>query len=369
MRTNLATVAVAVVGLLAGCGLLPAESAEPAVIGVDLNLSGRGNHLGTVFADALRLQAERLDRSDLTLRMSDNYGDPQAAAQNLAALAADPDVAAIITAGCPECLTETELTVPVISLDATEAVAAPAVERRWVFKVGPNPGDHADLLSQEMARAGVRTVGVLTTGDDYGQEGRRWLTDAADRDGLTVVLDQTLRTSGDQLATVARTVEAAPEAVVLWLAAPLAAEVATALRQAGYWGRVYLGPLAVDEVFLAGPAAAFAGATVVLTSTMVSDTLVATTPAAAARQRWWNDYVARFGTYHAHSSWAADALLVAAHALDRAGGNDRAEVRNKLESTRIDGLTGLVRFTPDQHSGLHPSSLAILTAAGDRWLT
>lgn len=359
-------IALAATSLLAGCGLLPADSPGPVVIGVDLNISGRGSHLGTVFAGALRLQAERLDRSDLRLRIADNYGDPRVAALNLAAFAADPDVAAIVTAGCPECLAQ-DLSVPVISLDATEQVAAPAAERRWVFKVGPNPGDHADLLSQEMAAAGVRTVGVIAADDLHGQEGRQWLTDAADRDALTVVLDQTLRTAEERTGAVARTVAAAPEAVVIWLAAPLAAEVATALRQAGYPGRLYLGPLAVDEVFLTGQAAGFDGATIVFTSTMVSDTLIATTPAAAARQRWWNDYVARFGTYHVHSSWAGDALLVLAHALDRAGGNHRARLREKLESTRIDGLTGLVRFTPDQHSGLHPSSLAILTAAGDRW--
>jgi branched-chain amino acid transport system substrate-binding protein len=368
MRTMRARViALAAASLLAGCGLLTAESPGAVVIGVDLNLSGRGNHLGTVFAGALRLEAERLHRTDLTLRVSDNYGDPQVAAQNLAAFAADPDVAGIITAGCPECLIDNEVTVPVISLDATEQVAAPAAERRWVFKVGPNPGDHADLLSLEMAGAGVRTVGVIATDDEYGQEGRQWLTDAAGRDALTVVLDQTLTTRGDRTAAVARTVEAAPEAVVLWLPAPLAAELATGLRQAGYPGRLLLGPLAVDEVFLTGPAAGFAGATTVFTSTMVSDTLIATTPAVAARQRWWNDYVARFGTYHVHSSWAGDALLVIADALDRAGGNHRARLREKLESTRIDGLTGLIRFTPDQHSGLHPSSLAVLTAAGDRW--
>jgi branched-chain amino acid transport system substrate-binding protein len=161
---------VAVLALTAGCALAPSSAAPPSVVvGVDLNLTGRGDTLGTAFHNGLQLQLERVREQGLAgaasieLRVLDNRGDPATAAANLAELSADRSVAAIITAGCPQCLLDIAdgLSVPVISLDGVEAVAAPAAERRWVFRIGPSAADNADVLSLAMAQAGVETVAVV----------------------------------------------------------------------------------------------------------------------------------------------------------------------------------------------------------------
>jgi branched-chain amino acid transport system substrate-binding protein len=38
-----------------------------------------------------------------------------------------------------------------------------------------------------------------------------------------------------------------------------------------------------------------------------------------------------------------------------------------MEVTQLDGLTGPLRLTPSQHSGLMPQALTLLTVRGDRW--
>jgi branched-chain amino acid transport system substrate-binding protein len=275
------------------------------------------------------------------------------------------------------------LAVPVISLDSLEAVAEPAAERRWVFRLGPNAGDNADALSLAMAGAGVETVGLVTVADPYGDEGRRWITDAADRDGLSVaVAAQVSPGDEESVSAAAQAVAgwrpppepfateppvAGPDAVVIWAYAPLAAGVATGLREAGYEGQLFVDMVGADDLFLTGEATAFEGATLVFTNTPVADQRIASSPALAARQAWVLDYAARYGTYHLHSSWGADALLVLADAIRRAGGADRAVIRDRIESTRMDGRTGQLRFSGDQHSGLSPGALVTLTASGDRW--
>jgi branched-chain amino acid transport system substrate-binding protein len=155
--------------------------------------------------------------------------------------------------------------------------------------------------------------------------------------------------------------------VVIWAYAPLAAGVATGLREAGYEGQLFVDMVGADDLFLTGEATAFEGATLVFTNTPVADQRIASSPALAARQAWVLDYAARYGTYHLHSSWGADALLILADAIRRAGGADRAVIRDRIESTRMDGRTGQLRFSGDQHSGLSPGALVTLTASGDRW--
>lgn len=389
--------------LAAGCGVWSSsDDATLVVVGVDVNLSGRGSDpaaaasgagvdawataSGPAFADALRLAAERVNERNLAgagrrvhLRVLDNRGDPALSAQNLATLAADPEVAAVITAGCPSCVTDVagSLTVPVIALSGQEAVAAPAAQRRWVFRLGPNAADNADVLSAAMAADGVTAVAVIAADDAYGQDGLRWFAAAAQRDGLEVTATLELPGSAAEaeLATLVTSVldrrlrattvdDARPDAVLLWTPAPQAAQVAQALRAAGYRGRLYVDMVAVDELFGPGP---LAGARMVATATAVAAERIAASPAAAARQEWVLSYVARYGGYRLPATWAADALLVLADAVAQAGTTSRAEVRAHIESTRIDGITGPIRFTAEQHSGLLPGALVVLSADGDRW--
>jgi branched-chain amino acid transport system substrate-binding protein len=393
MRAGPVVAALTTALLAAGCAAIPGWQREPerVVIGVDLNLTGRGNEFGTVFRDALRLQVERLNERGqigggrrLQLEVLDNRGIPEAAAANLTELLADPSVAAIITAGCPACLAEPapELTAPVISLDAEATVAAPAIERRWVFRIGPDAAAAADALSAEMAQAGVETVAVIAADDPYGDEGLAAIAEGAGRDGLTIAERPRIAVGqADSITAAAARVAAwrpaldpfappaepatGPDAVAVWAPAPHAAVVVRTLRDTGYPGPIYLDMLAADQLFLGQD---LGEATLVFTPTLVADTVIATSPAVSERRRWFADYLSRYGTYHAHSSFAADALLVLADALRRTGTVDRATIRDKVESTLLDGLTGQIRFTGDQHSGLHPSSLTILTASDSRWL-
>ncbi|MBX6749413.1 MAG: ABC transporter substrate-binding protein [Micromonosporaceae bacterium] len=379
-----AAVLAATVSMAAGCGVWPTPTApEPVVVGVDVNLTDRGP--GAAYDNALRLVVEQVNERALAgagrrveLRVLDNRGDRALSAQNLASLAADPQVVAVVTAGCGACVVEAagSLALPVIALTGEEAVAAPAVQRRWVFRLGPNAVDDADALAATMAGDGVSTVAVIAAGDAYGQDGARWFAAAAARDGLEVTAMVEVPATADQ-ATVTELAASVldrrrrtstrdtdgPDAVLLWLPAPQAATVAQGLRAAGYRGRFYADMVAADE--LATPEW-LAGTRLVATPTAVAAERIAASPAAAARQEWVLAYVSRYGGYQLHSTWAADALLVLADAIDRAGSTDRAEIRDHLEYTRIDGITGPIRFTAEQHSGL-AGGLVILTAIGDRW--
>jgi branched-chain amino acid transport system substrate-binding protein len=385
IRSLAAAVTAVAVLATSACGLL-ADEPDALVVGVALDLTGEAAGTGTVYHNAIQLQLEQLTDAGqrLELRVRDNRSDPDLAAENLAALSGDRRVAAIVTAGCPQCVQDAApgLTVPLITLDAADDVVRPVAERRWVFKLGPNAGDNADRLSQGIAADGARTVAVIATGDPYGRTGAREMNDAARRDRLTVVARHELRDDDpDGIAAAAQAVAAwrsaqpafppapaGPDAVVIWVPAPASVDVAAALREAGYDGRLYLDTLAADTQFL--PAGARLGeAALVFTGIAVIDRLFLISPAAARRRTWYSAYLSRHSAYHLQASWAADALAVIADAAARTRSDPTpAAIRDELEATRIDGLTGQIRYTADQHSGLHPTSLTLLTAGTDRWL-
>jgi branched-chain amino acid transport system substrate-binding protein len=104
----------------------------------------------------------------------------------------------------------------------------------------------------------------------------------------------------------------------------------------------------------------------VFTQILAIDDVVATTPAKAARQQWFRDYTSRYGSYSGVASFAADAVDLIAGAVARVGG-DRDRIRDILETSQTDGLSGSIRLTPDNHSGLMPQSLTLLVVRSGRW--
>ena len=385
--------------LLAGCGPLVAGSeVETVLIGVDLELTGGGEALGAVYRQALELRVEQVNQQELLgnrrleVEIRDNRSDPATSAQNIVDFADEVDVDVIITGGCGPCVAASapeaeQRGVPLVSLAAVDP-ATPAEERRFLFKVGPNAEDNAAALVAELTRSGdVSTVGLVATDDEYGEAGVDAFADAADRAGLDLVVTPRVDPAAGEeaLAGPAGEVanwtppdqfippgqapeEAGPDATVLWLAAPLAERFAVALRDAGYDEPLFLDPLAADQLFLSGSAGdALAGATLIFTETLVMDTVLATSPAKAERKAWFNTYSARYGTYHAQSSFAADAVQLILEVVDQLEEVEREAIRDAMERTQLDGISGPLRITPDNHSALTSVALVPLVASDDRW--
>ena len=101
--------------------------------------------------------------------------------------------------------------------------------------------------------------------------------------------------------------------------------------------------------------------------TLVIDDVVATTPAKTARKRWFDDYTSKFGTFSGYSAYAADAIDVLVNAVRSVGGPLHQRMHDAMESMVSEGLSGQLRFTPDNHSGLRSQGLTTVVARSGRW--
>lgn len=368
---------------LTGCQLgAPGQKAGEILIGADLELSGAAAQVGKAYQRALELKVEQLNESGVLgdrkvrLDVRDNRFDPSVSAGNIGDFTADPALSGIIMGSCNDCAVNAAKTVndkqvPAIALAPAGAVATPAADRRYMFKLGPNARDNAAAIVGELTLRNIRTAAVLRTDDSYGKEGAAILeTELTDAE-IDLVGERAVKATDTDVSQAVRTLIAdEPEALIVWAPAEQATLASSSLQEAGFKGDVFFDAVAAGELFL-GSGRSAENTTMVFTQTMVIDDVIATTPAKAARKQWFQDYTARFGGYYGYSSFAADAIQLIVDAATRANGDsdtpNRDSIRGLLETAETDGLSGPIRMTPENHSGLMPQALTLLVARGGRW--
>ncbi|TDC81515.1 ABC transporter substrate-binding protein [Micromonospora sp. KC606] len=380
--TIVALASAVLAATLTGCSFgAEQEDSTPIVVAADLELSGASAPIGKAYQRALELKVEQLNSSGamgarkIELRVKDNRSDASESLRNIGDFSDDSQVSAIIMGGCNECAvgavrTINEKKVPTIALAASGAVSNPVAERRYVFKLAPNAADSAAVLTTELRRQGVRRAAVLHSDDDYGREGLSALRGEFNKVGIRLSRNESVRaTDTDVSQQVSRLTAGNPQALVIWTPPEQASLAATSVRETEFTGSLFLDAASAGDLFLGGAARSTEKATLIFTQTMVIDDVIATNPAKAARRQWFQAYTARFGGYNGFSSFAADAVQLIVDAVRRAGGDavDRDSLRDVLETSQMDGLSGPIRMTPDNHSGLMPQALTTLVARGGRW--
>ncbi|NMO56489.1 ABC transporter substrate-binding protein [Actinoplanes sp. TBRC 11911] len=362
---------------MAGCSSDDEDSNgdNTIVIGADLN-SGATD---TAYYRALQLRIEQVNESGqlgdrkLALRTLDNHADPTASLRNITAFADDPAVAAVIAGSCDACVVDAAKTIsdkriPTIALAASDNVTDPVADRHYVFKLGPNSTDDAAALVTELSRQRVRDVGLLVDDSLSGRDSSNALQLGLQKAKINVKVSRTIKAGAEDVSDAVSGLTAAnPAAMVVLTGAEQASLAAQTFRNVGFDGKLFFGAVAAGDLFIP-PAAAAAtnNSTMIFTQILAIDDVVATTPAKASRKQWFRDYTSRYGTYSGVASFAADATDLIAGAVARAGGN-RDRIRDILETSQVDGLSGPIRLTPDNHSGLMPQALTLLVARAGRW--
>ncbi|BFU47042.1 ABC transporter substrate-binding protein [Krasilnikovia sp. MM14-A1004] len=369
----LTLLAAGVSGCDSGSG---AGDTTEVVIGADL---ASGSAIDAAYARALQLKIEQVNASGqlgdrrLVLRVQDNRSDSTMSLRNISVFGDDARVAAIVTGTCGECVVDAAKTindkrVPTIALAAAAEVSSPVTQRRYVFKLGPNPVDSSAALVAELQRTRAKTVALLYADDLYGRGGHEVMASALDKAGITITESRTVKPAATDVSqAVDMLTESKPDALVVWTAPDQATLAATSAKAAKFGGRLYFDAAAAGDLFIPSEAArATNDATMVFPQILAIDDVIATTPAKAARKQWFRDYTSRYGSYSGAAAFAADAVDLIADAVTQAGG-DRERIRDILETSQIDGLSGPIRITPDNHSGLMPQALTLLVARSGRW--
>ncbi len=247
--------------------------------------------------------------------------------------------------------------------------------RRWVFQVPPSTTLLADALARDLARRGLRRVGVLEADGPIGAAGRAAFEAAARRHGLTIAARETVAdSSGDLAAAVGTVLAAKPQALVVWAIPPLAGALAQPILDLAPGLPHYQSHAALTSAFLPLAGAAAAGIRTAVPRLPVAEAL----PEADAERSRLLEFLGRVRTPGGASpspfvGYGYDAFGLAVSAIERAAAEwgateppiarRRFEVREALEATREHrGVTGIYTYGADDHAGLDARALVIVEA-------
>ncbi|MFC8615270.1 ABC transporter substrate-binding protein [Micromonospora purpureochromogenes] len=380
--------------LLSACGQTqPQDEAEPdgsaspggpeLLIGVSLELTGRGAALGVLQERALRITLEDLNvdrvqvgnlRRSVRVLVRDNRSDPRLAAQQATDLIRKDRVHALLGTT----LTETAMAVvgvaqrlqtPFVSLAPGDGIVLPLTQRTFIYKLTPDAMDVARRLARLISSRGLERIALLAADGLHGDSGVRAVAAALRAAG--VELDRTVRLprTGADFARAAREAVAGdPDGVVVWAAAPDSGGAARALRRARWRGPLFFDAAAVAEETVQGSnAAAMEGAYAVHPTCLTDSTLMGTTTAALARRELVFRYIHEYGGFSGFAPYASDALQLIANAARLASSVDRGRLRAYLQTQVTEGMAGWYAFAPIRHGGMERDSLGVYQLTQGSW--
>ena len=374
-------------GIVLGCaaGLVLAAStwstaAAAIKVGAIFAVTGPASFLGGPEARSAAMAVARINREggingeQIELIVKDSAGSPEKAVSFAKQLIEEERVVAIIgpsTSGesmAVKKIAEDGRTV-LISCAAAEVIVDPVA--RYVFKTPQKDSFAARKIFAEMQRQSITTIAVASGNDGFGKAGKEQLEKLAPEFSIRLALSETYDSKATDLSALVAKMKATPgiQAVVNWSVAPAQAIIAKNMRQ-GNWRVPLFQSHGFGNIRYAEAAGAAAeGIIFPCGLLLVAESL----PDAHPQKPLLMQYKTEYETLHkeeasAFGGYAYDALNMVAAAV-RAGGTDRARVRDALEGLRnFTGVGGVFSFSPKDHNGLDIDSFAMMTVKDGRFI-
>jgi branched-chain amino acid transport system substrate-binding protein len=339
------------VGAVLALGSLAAIANEPIKIGSVLSVTGPAAFLGDPELKTLQLYVEDINKKggvlgrQLQLVHYDDGSDANKA-NGFAKRLLDDDKVDILVGGTTTGATMSMVPLaeksgtPFISLAGAVVIIEPV--KKFVFKTPHTDRMAAEKVFEDMKKRGLTKVALLSETSGFGQSGKKETELVAGKYGVTLVANETYGPKD----TVTKN-----------------------YKQLGITLPLYQSHGVASDEFLklAGPAAE--GVRLPSPAQLIPEKLPANDPqkpvvtayAKAYKDRYKED-VSTFGGY------AYDGLMIAVDAIKRAGGTDKAKVRDAIEATKgFIGTSGKFNMSPTDHMGLDLSSFRMLEVKAGDW--
>jgi branched-chain amino acid transport system substrate-binding protein len=357
-----------------------AVAAEPIRIGSVLSVTGPAAFLGDPELKTLQLYIEDINKKGgvggrpLALVHYDDGSDANKA-NGFAKRLLDDDKVDIIVGGTTTGSTMSMVPlvekagVPFISLAGAVVIVEPV--KKWVFKTPHTDRMAAEKVFEDMKKRNISKVALLAETSGFGQSGKKETEAVAAKYGITLVASETYGPKDTDMGPQLTKIKNAPgvQAVFVFGLGQGPAIVTKNYKQLGLTLPLYHAHGVASEEFikLAGPAAE--GARLPAAALLVADKLDARDaqkPVVTAYRKAYNDrYKEDVSTFGGH---AYDGLMLAVEAIRKAGGTDKARVRDAIEGIKgYVGTGGKVDMSATDHMGLDLSAFRMLEIRNGDW--
>ncbi len=369
-----------VAGTALAIGAFAAFAADPIKIGSVLSVTGPAAFLGDPELKTLQQYVEELNKKGgvlgrpLQLVHYDDGSDANKA-NGFGKRLIDDDKVDILVGGTTTGSTMSmaplveKAGIPFISLAGAVVIVEPV--KKWIFKTPHTDRMAAEKVFEDMKKRNISKVALLAETSGFGQSGKKETEGVAAKYGITLVASETYGPKDTDMSPQLTKIKNAPgvQAVFIFGLGQGPAIATKGYKQLGMTLPLYHAHGVASEEFikLAGPAAE--GARLPAAALLVAGKLDAKDPQKAVVTAYskayhdkWNSDVSSFGGH------AYDGLMLAVDAIKRAGGTDKAKVRDAIEATKgYIGTGGVVNMSASDHMGLDLSAFRLLEIKNGDW--
>ena len=384
MHTKLAVQRVsrsfALIASLMLAGMVPAQAQEPIKIGAFLAVTGPAASLGDPEQKTLELYVGKINAAGgvlgrkLQLVSYDSAGDAEKA-RTFGKRLIEQDKVDVIVGGSTtgETMAVVPLVeaaqIPFISLAGAVVIIEPV--KKWVFKTPHTDRMACEKIFIDMQSRKLAKVALISGAGGFDKSMRAECLKVAAKHRIEVVADETYGAGDTDMTAQLTKIKNTPgvQAVLNPGFGQGPAIVTKNYRQIGITVPFYQshGVASKEFIKLAGTAAE--GVRLPAAALLVADDLPASDPQRSVVVSYKHEYESRFksevSTFGGH---AYDGLMLAVEAMKKAGGTDKAKVRDALEGIRgYMGTAGVVNMSASDHMGLDLTAFRMLEVKGGNW--
>ena len=375
------TILKSIMAMLFGLGLaMQARADEPIKIGSVLSVTGPAALLGDPELKTLQLYVEKINNEGgvlgrpLQLIFYDDGSDAGKANSFAKRLIEDDKVDLLIggtTTGATMSIAPIveRAEMPFISLAGAVVIIEPV--KKWIFKTPHTDRMAAERVFEDMKKRGLTNIALLSETSGFGQSGRKESEIAAAKMGITLVVEDTYGPKDTEMGPQLTKIKGTPgvQALFIFGLGQGPAVVNKNIRQLGITMPVYHAHGVASEEFIKLSDGAAEGMRLPAAALLVASKLPAEDPQKPVATGYAKAYADRYnGEVSTFGGHAYDALMIAVGAIKRAGGTDKAKVRDEIEATKnYIGTSGKVNMSPADHMGLELSAFRMLEVRNGDW--
>ena len=367
-------------GAALALGTLTAFAADPIKIGSVLSVTGPAAFLGDPELKTLQMYVEDINKKggvlgrQLELVHYDD-GSDASKANGFGKRLIDDDKVDLIVGGTTTGATMSmaplveKAGMPFISLAGAVVVVEPV--KKWIFKTPHTDRMAAEKVFEDMKKHNLTKVALFSETSGFGQSGKKETEGVAGKYGITLVANETYGPKDTDMSPQLTKIRNTPgvQAVFIFGLGQGPAIATKGYKQLGITLPLYHAHGVASDEFIKIAGAAAEGVRMPGAALLVHDKLAANDPqkpvaegyATAYKTKWKTD-VSTFGGH------AYDGLMLAVDAIKRAGGTDKAKVRDAIEATKgFVGTGGVVNMSATDHMGLDLTAFRMLEIKGGDW--
>jgi branched-chain amino acid transport system substrate-binding protein len=360
----------------------PAATKAPYKIGAIFSITGDASSLGMPEKQTAEMLMEQINAAGginghpLEIVIYDDKGDETEAVTMAKRLISNDQVTAIIgpsRSGTSMAIVDTvsKAEIPLVTCAASAKIVKDETgkTRKWVFMTPQSDVAAVQKIYEYFGKNKITQIAIMSDSSGYGASGRSQLQSQAKDKKIEVLADETFAPADvDMNAQLTKIKGTKAQAVVVWSIQKAPAMVAKNAQALEIKIPLFQSHGVASKKFIELCGDAADGQVLPAGRLIVVNQLPDSDPQKALLAKYKADFEAKYSPVSTFGGHAYDAITLLKKAMETAGTDNPAKVRDALEQTKgFAGTAGIFNLNSEDHNGLTKDAFVMVKIENKDW--